>query len=39
MEPMENNGMGGQKSLLNSYFQDQIILAYVLHTLKCVCKS
>ena len=39
MEPMENNVMGGQKSLLNSYFQDQIILAYVLHTLKCVCKS
>ncbi len=40
MELMENNvNEGGQKSLLNSYFQDQIKLAYALHTLKCVCKS
>ena len=33
MKPMENNvNGGGQKSSLNSYFQDQISLAYALHT-------
>lgn len=39
MKLMENNITGrGQKSL-NSYFQDQIRLAYVLRTLKSACKS
>ena len=35
---MENNVNGGQKSLLDSYFQGQVILAYALHT-ENVCKS
>lgn len=35
MRTMENNvNGGGQKSLLNSYFQDQTKLAYALHTKK-----
>ena len=40
MKLLENNvnGRGAKKSLLNSYFQGQVILAYALHT-ENVCKS